>query len=521
MIAEALHLFNGRIWTGDPARPWAASIMIRQGRIESLDGSTLAPSMRVVDAAGRTVAPGLIDSHLHLLRGGKSLSELDLSLVRSRREFQSRIAQRHLKLAPGQWLIASGWSQENWPGSQMPDKSWLAGVGDRPTVCYRMDMHVAVVNDAVLQFCDLQRDPPGGTIQRDPRNNEPTGLMIEAAAWQIVNRIIPESTPADRQRYLLEAQRHAHLLGLTSVGTMEYAKDVADVFEPVRDQLTLRCRVTLLDRGWPMDFSYGRDFRNDDHLAVIGYKAFIDGTLGSRTARMLHDYADDPGNRGLLVELAADGHLRDWAIAVAENGLSPSMHAIGDEAVRLALDAIEGLPAKARPRIEHAQQVDRSDIPRFRSEGWGQIASMQPLHKADDCRSIRKRLSADRLQGTFAFRSLKKAGAVLAFGSDWPVVSIDPLLGIRAAVTGLTLDGEVFGADQNLTVEEALRAYTADAAFSLSMEDAGVLRPGAVGDLVMFARDPFTADWVNDPPRVEMTVAGGQVVYHAGARRQA
>jgi predicted amidohydrolase YtcJ len=228
---------------------------------------------------------------------------------------------------------------------------------------------------------------------------------------------------------------------------------------------------------------------------------------------MLEDYSDDPGNRGMLVELALSGQLNDWICHVARDNLSPSMHAIGDEAARVALDAIDSIPQSqreyVRPRIEQAQQIAPEDIARFR----GRIASMQPLHKADDCRYVKRRLGAKRMAGTFAFRALKNAGAVLAFGSDWPVVSCDPMLGIRAAVTGLTFDGEVAGADQNLTIEEALRAYTVDAAFALGMDDAGVLRPGALGDLVVFDRDPFQSNWISTPPRIELTVVNGQVVY--------
>jgi predicted amidohydrolase YtcJ len=297
---------------------------------------------------------------------------------------------------------------------------------------------------------------------------------------------------------------------------MEYLADVEEVFRPLADELTLRCQVTLMDRDWPLDVDAALNFENLGRLRLIGFKAFIDGTLGSRTARMLADYADDPGNRGLLVELAAAGQLNAWANVVAAARLSPSMHAIGDEAARLALDATESLPAdirrSVRPRIEHAQQIDRADIARFR----GVIASMQPLHKADDARYVERRLGRERTAGTFAFRRLLDAGAILAFGSDWPVVSLDPMLGMRAAITGLTLDDQPFGIDQNLTVEETLRAYTRDAAYCLRLDGeggAGVLREGMAGDCVMFDIDPFSADWINRPPRVIMTIVGGEVVF--------
>jgi predicted amidohydrolase YtcJ len=509
-MPSTLHIGNCRVWTGDSSRPWAESITLHQGRVAGLDEPASAHA-EVVNAGGRTISPGLIDSHMHLLKGGLSMSQLELSQVRSRAEFEQAIARRHGELAPGQWLIAGGWSSENWLSRELPDKGWLAGCGDRPCVCWRMDMHAAVVNDAVLRMCDWSRDPEGGRIVRDRLTHVPTGLMIEAAAWTLLNPLIPQPEVVARRAALLSAQRHVHALGLTAVGSMEYQQDVEDVFMPLRDQLTLRCRITLLDRGWPMDVSFGRDFRNDDRLAVMGYKAFIDGTLGSRTARMLQEYADDPGNRGLLAELVTDGHLREWACAVADAGLSPAMHAIGDEAARMALDVIDFIGNQSRPRVEHAQQVDPSDMARFR----GTIASMQPLHKADDCRYVRSRLGDDRLAGTFAFRSLLDAGAILAFGSDWPVVSCDPLLGIRTAVTGALRDGSVCAAEQNLTIGEALRAYTIDAARCLQLNDAGTLVPGKLADLVVFDGDPFTADWIAAPPRILMTVCGGEIVYDA------
>lgn len=509
-MGASLSIKNARVWTGHPQHAWAGAVDIEDGRVVALDG---AGGGRVIDAEGRTVAPGLIDAHVHLLAGGESLGELDLTGVTSRREFESVIAGRHAQLPPEAWLIGRGWSDENWPAEpcRAPDKSWLRPARQRPVVCYRMDMHAALVNEVVLGRFPGAPDPPGGRIVRDPETGEATGLLQESAVLEYVEPLIPRPAADSRRRSLMAAQARAHALGLTAVGSMEHARSVAEVFTPLREQLTLRCRVTLLDRRLPLDFSFAESFAGDTHLDVIGFKSFVDGTMGSRTARLLSDYADDPGNRGMLVELAAEGRLREWVELVTTHGFSPSIHAIGDEAVRIALDALEAADPACRARIEHAQQVHLDDLPRFRDR----IASMQPLHRADDGRYLPRCLGGPRLEGAFAFRRLLDAGARLAFGSDWPVVSLDPLAGIRAAVTGLTLDGVVFGADQNLTVDEALRAYTAGAAYALGLDGAGVLRPGAAGDLVMFDRDPFDADWAHEPPRVVLTIAGGEVVHDA------
>ncbi len=482
--------------------------------------------MRVIDAQGRVVAPGLIDSHMHLLMGGRSLGEVDLSGVHSREEFERAIADAHARLPAGQWLIGRGWSEQSWPGHALPDKSWLnMGNGARPCVCHRMDIHAAVVNEPVLEMIGAAKrsDPAGGRIVRDAATHEPTGLLLESAAWELVHPLIPQPDVALRRAALRIAQAHANALGLTGVGSMEFAADVEQIFGPMRYELTLRCAITLLDRATghePFDFEFGRRFDSDHRLSVIGCKTFIDGTLGSRTARMLNNYADGgrKEDRGMLVELAAVGRLNEWAAAVVRAGLSPSMHAIGDEAVRLALDAAaaaESAGATAstgtRSRIEHAQHIDASDVPRFRDR----IASMQPLHKADDGRVIEQRLGRQRSRGAFAFRSLRDAGAMLAFGSDWPVVSCDPVLGMRSAITGLTLDDQPFNVQENLTPEEALIAYTRGAARALNMRDAGMLRAGALADCVMFDIDPFTADWTRRPPRVILTIVGGEAVFDA------
>jgi len=491
-VNVSVDLHGGRIWTGAPQRPWATSLSIRDGRVTALD-VTGSPG---IDLGDLVAVPGLIDTHVHLVQAAEALGDLDLSSVTSRPEFEASIARAHASLPEGRWLVARGWSNERWPGGELPDKTWLAAAGDRPVVCHRVDLHATLVNDAVLARCDTSTSPPGGRIHRDAAGM-PTGLMVEQAAWRLINPLVPDSTVEQRRDAVRRAQAHLATLGVTTAATMEYTRTVEQVLEPLRGELRVRCPVILLDRPWPLDVDAARRFAADDRLAVIGFKAFIDGTLGSRTARMLTDYADDPGNRGLLVELAADGHLDAWVRLVAGAGLIPCMHAIGDEAVRLALDALAGVTAVRR--IEHAQHVDPADVRRFE----GVVASMQPQHRVDDWTYVERRLGAARMRGAFALRDLAEAGAVLAFGSDWPVVTADPIAGMRAAITGH---------GQTIDVEQALRAYTTGAAHACRL-DAGVLRPGALGDVTVLDRDPFSCDWHASPPNVLMTIVGGQVVY--------
>ncbi len=512
-MSRPLHISNARIWTADASRPHASSIRLADGKIAGLDVVPEATD-EAIDAEGRTLIPGMIDAHLHLLVGGEALRQVDLSDVTTRGMFEAAIATQHDQLPADEWLIAGRWSDANLSVEGPPDHTWLRQAGNRPAIAYRSDLHAVLVNEAVMAMLDLTADPPGGHIVRDPGNGNPTGLLLEAAAWHMLNPLVPKATPEAKRHALTAAQAHCHQLGLTTVGSMEYQRDVEQVYAPSRDALTLRCIITLLDRTWPLDTTFGETFDNDDHLAVIGYKAFVDGTLGSRTARMFEPYADDPGNRGLLVELARDGQLNAWAERVADAGLSPSIHAIGDEAVHLALNAVAHLPAQCRARIEHAQQIAEDDIKRFA----GIVASMQPVHKADDGRIAEARLGRNRLPGCFAFRSLINAGARLAFGSDWPVVACDPLQGVRAAVTGLTWAGKPFLTEQNLTVEESLLAYTSGAAEALGQSRIGRLAVGNEADIVMLDRDPFACDWSRDMPSVVLTVAGGRIVWESQVR---
>ena len=502
-----------RIWTGDVAHPVARSIVVHDGRIESLEGMQAS---RELDG-GPWVGPAFIDAHLHMTLGGLTLAELDLSTAGSRQVFEEAVTGAHARLAPDRWLKAHGWDQSRW-GGDMPTMAWLSGCGERPAIAWRMDQHACVVNQAAMRRIqarhDLRSDPPGGRVERNAQG-EPTGLFLEQAAWKWVKPFVPEPTVQERREGLRAAGRFLASHGIATVGSMEYARDLVEAIEPLRRELPVRVRATLLDRDWPLDWNLANCISRDEGLAIIGFKAFVDGTLGSRTARMLEPWSDARDHSGLFMELAERGVLGEWLREGLRRDFSMSLHVIGDAAIRAALDAADaaefrGTPARESLRLEHAQTVHPLDIARMH----GRWASMQPLHKAFDGPGAPAALGPARMDRFFPFRSLQEAGARLAFGSDWPIVSPDPLAGMRAAITGMDIHGDPCRPQENLFPDAALAAYTLDAARCLRCNGrTGRVAAGLSADLVSLDRDPFRCNWITDPPKVRWCMHAGEITF--------
>ena len=542
--ASATDLFvrDAAIWTGDSERPAATWIAIDDGRIVALgDGDAwrehATETTDVIDARGGRVLPGLVDAHVHLYGAAMDLATLDLRAAASRETLLAMVKDAAAATAEGDWIVGARWSAESWPDQRPPTAAELdEASGGRPAVLMRMDGHSLLASSSALAAAgiDARRpgDPPGGTIGRDPTTGEPSGAVYEQAMSLVTRHIVAPAV--DDQALLAKAVAEASRNGITTVGNLEGITETEAIATlDAAGGLSLRVATSLQNKSgdtlaaWRETLEWAAENpRPSEHVRVIGVKAYMDGTLGSRTAWMTRPYDDNDqaadksvDNAGYPLAMASSGEMRKWIEAAATMGLQPAVHAIGDEANRTLLDWYAALPAdvreRVRPRIEHAQHLRPQDVARFGE--LGVIPSMQPYHKADDGRYAEQRLGAERVESSYAFRGLLDSDATLAFGSDWPVVSVNPFLGIAAAVNAMTLDGEEFVPQQSISVEEAVVAYTRGAAYALHMEDeVGMLRPGMRADLIVLNRDVL-----DTPPAeigrigVAMTIFDGKVVSFA------
>lgn len=454
----------------------------------------------VVEVRGRTL-PGLADAHIHLESLARLRLEVDLAGSPSLQHALAKVRGHAAALPIDAWMVGRGWYNDVWPDPSFPDRRSLDDVvAGRPALLLRKDGHSAWVSSAALAMAAITRetpDPPGGVIDRDP-DGEATGIVRENAV-QAVQRCVPR--PADEQldAAMAAAMRDLARQGLTSVHSMDAPGAFASLSRlRARGPLPLRVSYNLpaarLEHAERLCIRSGL---GDDSLRIWGVKAFLDGSLGSRTAEMVD---------GSGVPVLAQSDLVELAGRCATAGLNLCLHAIGDGAVRRALDALEplaGVWPGWRPRIEHAQCVDPADLARLRRAGV--VASMQPIHAVTD-RDLADREWGERTRHAYAWRSLLDAGAVLAFGSDAPVESADPLLGIDAATGWRRRAG--WHPSLALTEAQALRAYTWGAAYAVGMEDRlGRLRPGMLCDLTL----------VSDG-RVTASVVGGQLTWRRAAR---
>lgn len=546
-------LRNATFHTLDAKTPLARAIAITDGRVEALGTETdilplAGPETRIIDLGAKTVLPGLIDAHGHLAGLGElSLGVIDLAGTKTYQEVLDRVAARVKESQPGAWIIGRGWDHESWPAPHrlLPTHDALSAISpDNPVWLSRVDGHAALANKAAMDLAGLDEsvsNPAGGEIIRDEQGRM-TGVFIDNAE-ELIARAIPASVGGDPRAIILAAQQRCFEVGLTGVHDMGVHPETARMYRQMADAGELKLRVSAMI---PSNLALKYMAENDpiDHpvVTVRGCKLYMDGAMGSRGAWLFTPYTDRPkgpdGEPYVGLAVSDPAFIEAVAKLALERGFQVATHAIGDRANREVLDAYQraaetrapsSVPelgelgstrflADARFRIEHAQLLSPRDIPRFAK--LGVIASIQPTHCTSDMRWVDDRVGAGRSQHAYAWRSLRRAGARLAGGSDFPVESHNPFLGIYAAVTRQNLDGEPFGGwhpRECLSRMDAIRSMTIDAAYASFHESTrGSLSPGKFADLIILDRDVLTCPASEVPAtRVLMTMVGGEWVFKA------
>ncbi|HTP34119.1 MAG TPA: amidohydrolase [Candidatus Acidoferrales bacterium] len=527
-----LVLVNGKIWTVNPSQPVVEAAACLGSRIVATGSSAeirkwIGANTKVIDLGGRLVVPGFNDSHVHLVDGGRHAGSVQLHEARSEAEFRDRIRDYAAKLPKGRWIVGGDWDQENWSPARLPNHELIdVAAGDHPVFVNRHDGHMVLVNNLVLRQAGITRDtpdPPGGTIVRDERG-EPTGILKDAAQ-DAAAKLMPRLSSEEIENAVRAAMREARQNGVTSVQDVGTTPEYFRVYQKLlrNGELTLRISTHQPLAAWHRlaDAGVGAAFGNP-MLQAGALKAFADGSLGSTTALFYEPYSDAPNNRGIASQdMIPESKMKENILGADRAGLQVAIHAIGDRANDRVLSLFEEVakengPRDRRFRIEHAQHLRAVDIPRFAS--LGVIASMQPYHAIDDGSWAEKRIGHERAKGTYAFRSLLDAGAILAFGSDWYVAPLKPIEGIYAAATRRTLDGrhpEGWIPEQRISAAEAVRAYTWGSAYaSFGEKYKGTIAPGMLADLAVLSDDILSIDPAQiSSAKVMITVFDGRVIY--------
>lgn len=516
---------NGRILTGEdllsPAPRFVSSLLVEDGVIVERDARTGGAFDERIDLRGAFVVPGFNDAHLHLGEGARLRREVDLSGTRSLAEALQCIADAAERALPGAWITGGGWDETLWREPVLPSRHDLDRVtGEHPAIFLRTDVHVAVANSRALERGGITRAtpaPPGSAIDRNS-TGEATGILRERPARDFIERHIPSASPEQRMRDLRLVLAEAVACGITSVQDNSTDEDFA-ALRALYDRGELPLRVSeWLPFDAPIDELERRraDAPDTRGLRTTMLKAFLDGSLGSRTAALQSPYADAPGETGLA--LYTPERLGDMALERAAAGFQLGFHAIGDRALHMALETFAAVEARhpgSRSRVEHAQVASEGSFRAAREAGA--IASMQPGHLLTDARWAGARLGPERSAHAYAWQSFADAGVPLAFGTDFPVEPLSPFRTLFAAVTHEGEHGEPFYPEQRLSLPEALHACTQGAAWAEGAEGwKGSLRPGYVADFCVLDRDLLRcADRPREilATRVLRTVVGGRTVF--------
>jgi predicted amidohydrolase YtcJ len=532
--SASLVITGARVWTGDETRPWAEAVACRGQEIvavgtaaeigEWIDGQTI-----VIAVEDGLLVPGFIDSHVHLLAGGDSLASVQLRDAKTPEEFTERIEQFVEELEPGEWILNGTWNHKNW-GGELPSRDWIDAVTpDNPVFITRLDGHMALANSEALRLAGIDAETAeveGGTIVRDD-SGRPMGVLKDNAMRRVFD-VIPTPSEEQLDRSLDAAMQYMAGNGVTTVHDVS-ADDFdswisLETYRRAEKNGDLKTRIYSIAplSDWQrLNDDIATHGRGSEWLKIGGVKGFMDGSLGSHTAAFLMPFSDAPEDSGFLINDLDD--MRAWIEGADAAELQVAVHAIGDKAIRDLLDIYRDVEAAhgardRRFRMEHAQHVHPDDIERF--AGQNVIASMQPYHAIDDGQWAEEVIGPERAQTTYAFKSLIDSGAHVAFGSDWYVAPATPLEGIFAAVTRRTLDGENpegWVPYQKITVEQALHAYTDEAAYaSFEEERKGTIEVGKLADMVLLDRDITTIPPETIPEtQVVRTIVGGRTVFAA------
>lgn len=517
-------IINASVWTGNDESPRAQAIAISGDTILAIGTNEkiqkfIAAKTEIIDVKGAFITPGFIDTHVHLMMGGNALLSVELRDAKSKEEFKQRIQTYTQTLKPDQWILEGNWDHTLW-GGELPKKEWIDSfTEENPVAVYRLDGHMILANSAALKIAGITKETPdlaGGEIIRNI-DGSPTGILKGNNMNAVLNKIPAMSLP-EKKHALRVASSYLLSNGVTSVhdvdslGTYTVAKELMDSGE-----LSIRIYLAKPLNRWNQDFDMNNE--NNKWLKTGLVKGFVDGSLGSHTAAFKKPYSDKPEDKGFFIN--SEKQLYRWIVEADKANLQITVHAIGDHAIHSLLNIyeriiIENGKKDRRLRIEHVQHIAIEDIKRFAELGI--IASMQPYHAIDDGRWAEELIGSERIKTTYAFKSLLDAKSTVVFGSDWPVAPASPLNGIYAAVTRRTLDdknSDGWVPEQKITVEQALSAYTTDAAYSSFDEQIkGTLAPGKLADFVILKEDITKID-VNSIKDVQVlkTYIGGVKVY--------
>ena len=530
-----LLLLNGNVYTVNEKHAHADAIAVKDGRIMfvgSNEEATKFHAVRTIDLGGKTVLPGLTDSHCHIFGIGERELTLNLEGTNTLTDFLAKVGERATKTEPGKWITGRGWIETFWKPAQFPTRQDLDKVAARnPVFLTRADGHAAVANSAALALAKIDKntpDPFGGKVLRDKTTDEPTGMLTDAAQ-DLVRKNIPRPTPAEREQALLTGINREIGLGWCEIQNAGSHKDDIDLIKKVYSDGTAKIRFVNCVYG------PGPDAENflkegattdafDHHFTQRTIKVVFDGALGSRGAALLKPYSDAPETSGYFTEKPEE--LKPMFEEALRRGIQVETHSIGDRANRTILDLYEAaftaVPPDQQPtkeprwRVEHAQIVDPADIPRFKK--LGVIPSMQPSHAISDLFFAPNRLGMERLAGAYAWQSFLKQGSIICGGSDAPVERGEPMIEFYAAVARKSVNGESgpgWHPEQAVSRDQALKMFTIWPAFaSFEEKDKGSIEPGKLADFTV-----LSADIMKIPApeilktRCEMTIIGGEVVY--------